>query len=564
MVLEVVAAEAIVRFFCAPLRRIMMLQAAQLDIEKEQSIPGHVRKGKRKKASSDNKGTKRGEEEPVLIFDFTSMRRAIAFLYRAGGIRIFYAGALFEVLSIFARYYLQVYFVIPIFRHLPPLPQNSFLLISKLVMTILQFFPIAPLQAIVMAMSLNSVTDFLRHSTEEAEQSDRMMEDEQKEWKEVSPMGAARDNPNPFCDESLTHSPNLENASEMDISLPEGKTTFFPGESGTRKLSINVDIHEGEAEPLVASHLDDFTPQEASFSPLPPSKGAKNKVFSPLSFLDRSREASRIAPPKFYQLYQFFPRFESRRELLHTLYHRLPLRHVVRKIGVIEFFSRYFTSVMQAYLLSYALQNFVSSSDAQGWYRFAVIRALSLGASITVSAVTYPLGLLPFVHFTRVEHYEYLRKESALKLLEEDLNGYVVPPERSRRFSLAPLPPSGSMQNSISATPGEMLSRSSSMHLSDVVQELDDDLLLNESNLHSRKRNLKTSISLGNWWVEAMFMKVYDVDVQGFLADTVDNHGFLALYYGWPAHVAHIIACSLLGSAVHHVMAKFVGNEGCS
>lgn len=755
MVIEVIIGDAIVHLLCAPFRRIMMIQAVQLDLE-EEHFPNFRSLRRRRVGQSREKSKKKREKAAKRrsAFDFRHMGDAARFLYSVGGIRFFFCGGLLDVASVFLKYYLQVFLIIPLFRRLPPLPMSSFVLFSTFVHTIVLFFPVASVQCVVSALVVNRVTDFVRTSlpSDSSTGSCCKAKKDRKPFSFVRSMisrlrvalhldqpGGGRYTPE---EEARGEDNTLQNLRDMateimvwdidkqgqlESSVGKCESTVLGnnsgisqrvdreeyighavvvGCSGTPATATNVKSRQmflSSGTPPVLTFVQEQAGKRVRVSAMTPKKhgalplnlsyrmgvspveeqrgllglnsssrrssGDRGIGVDPLTgpnhhlslgHLENGEEKNRrlslemmsgfaLSPschtlssgafspkPGLHYLgatgidgnseakEKFIPRFSSWKEVVETLYHELPVIRFLKKMTFIEFMSRYFSSVVNNILVTRLYSHLApidySSSPAAGGFLLTLStwiqslcfrRGIPLAVSIGVSLVTYPLATIPFVHFMRLAHYEYLRRESAAQRLDEELNGYLLPPERrsvtitpmvvsaptSPGFHSSPcpsitvdghekngkcvagsrsalesdsnLPPSSDPSDRVGKK--EMLVNCSDENVSFaggrfifdqlggswMQVEMDENELLDENNLHyNHPRNLKTSISLGNWWVESIVLKLYHVDVRGYLSVIMDTHGFLALYNGWGGYVSQLIFQSVAGELIQEVIGR--------
>lgn len=413
---DVILGDALNRLLCTPFRRVMFFQAAKFDLIDEKMI------------KEDDK------DETSHAWSLRAwgrrLVRSVRALYEAGGVQIFFRGALLDAAAVIFKFWVQVYVVIPCLRLMPPLPMTSFFLLSTFWHTAVNFIPLVPLQASVMVVNVNATTDFLR---EEAEA------------------------------DSMKDSFSLPSVTQLGSSAP---TSAIPE-----------------------------TLQSDPASP----------------------------PPNITS------RFSSYRELLGTLAERLPFWKLTKKLLVIEFTSRYFTSVVYNYVLSLYYNRRMSPLYRNRWYHTGVVgilvgRGFPLCLSLAVSLVTYPLINFSFVHFFRVKHYERLRQQAIFSKVQEQRRGYLSC-DTSRRNSL----------------------QSSDL----------------ENERPRRERHLKSSVALGSWWIESMFMNMCHVDVQEFLSSTIEKRGVFAIYSGFGAYALHLFASSIVGIVVHNAVGRLhKGQDG--
>eukprot|EP00796_Vickermania_ingenoplastis_P008982 gene8983-6304_t len=447
-------------------------------------------------------------------FNFTGIGQAARFLYSVGGWRIFYSGALLDTVAVFAKFWVQLYVVIPLLRQLPPLPMTSFYFMSTFMHTLILFLPLAPLHGLVGAVNVNMVTDFVPAPAEDPA------------ILVLDACGPA----NGAAEEAAT------SAFFQDSSSSDADAAVFRGTDE----SINT--------PVVRAGI--AVAATAAPSPSP------------------SRAMPKPSPGP-----RFVLRYGSWRELCRAIIHRLPARMLIKKMGALEFLGRYLASVVHNWLLARLYRSLLApgaTPATEGLTGFLLRRSLPLIVSVCVSLVTYPLVTYPFIHFMRVQHYERLRREALVQRMDEELQGYCVPPSRgpSRRnspdpscstFGMGQSPPLtgfGSAWNPLQDSFAHPSSgtRTPPIHPDDAAAVIaaavgiDDEELLRE---HHRARPLKSSMSLGNWWVEALFMRVCHVDVQEYLSVTIERHGFFAMYSGWAAHCLHTISYTLVGALVH-------------
>lgn len=745
MVLEVVIGDALIHLLTAPFRRIMMLQAVHLDLE-EEHYPNFRSLRRRRVGQTREKSKKKKQKRANRrsAFDFRHMGDAARFLYKIGGIRFFFCGGALDVASVFLKYYLQVFLIIPLFRRLPPLPMSSFVLFSTFVHTAVLFFPVASVQCVVSALIVNRVTDYVRTSpgcsalpgfsdavetpnksfhfirsffsrirvmmfsrqlqgfgnscdklendgtsrlpdlpdmvTAKFESNERKDERQEKTSRSDENAATSENNAVPIWsdrEEYIGHAVVLGSSDaaatlggtksrRMFLSSATPPVLTVVQEQATKR--VRVSAMTPKKNPLLPGGLPfrigvspteeprgllglDSTSRRSSAEGLTTEDGLVGQhIDGKTHRLSLEMTASGAPSPSFlalssggpspspYSHYyggaalddgsetkgeRFVPRFSSWRELAETLYHELPVGRFLKKMTFIEFMSRYFSSVVSNVLVSRLYFHLIRinygstapevgigalSSRLQSLF---LRRGIPLAVSIGVSLVTYPLATIPFVHFMRLAHYEYLRRESATQRLDEELNGYLVPRDR-RSVTITPVvvsvPPSpafyssphgggltGSGRVNFDATgpkvalwneqnPLRSSNQSAGFERKETQEngndenlsfasgrlaldgpggswlqvEMDENELLDENNLHyNRPRNLKTSISLGNWWVESFVLKLFHVDVRAYLSVIKDTHGFLALYNGWGGYACQLIFQSVAGELIQEAIAKF-------
>lgn len=750
MVLEVIIGDALVHLLCTPFRRIMMIQAVHFDLEEEHFSYFYSLRHRRTRQKGEKDKKKKKSSKAKSPFDFRHMGEAVCFLYEVGGLRFFFCGGLLDVASVFLKYYVQVWLIIPVFRRLPPLSMSSFVLFSTFIHTAVMFVPVASIQCLVSALVLNKVTDFTVECAPapDTSLSGRKIETQNRlfsffrcsffshilaamrlsrckenrgngkdcnigsdsyvpaTFNKVSVMSESDENEKKQLVEdqsdeenSITEDSNVllhQNGREDCVrhAVVVGSSDFFETFSGTknrRRFSCATTPPVLSVVPLQAtkrvrvsamtlnSHslVPPFLSSRAGVTAMEEQRGVRSTSSSRRSSLQdggsecgqwsfrsnpmqdqlgkkvdplrrhllepgdasspyhtsggeaslthfgaHSCGATRIDGNSEKRGETFTPRFSRWIELTEALYYEFPVWRFLKKVIFIEFLSRYFSSVVCNMLVSrlysyLAAKNSSSVADGGGVENLRscvqsslLRRGAPLAVAIGVSLITYPLATLPFLHFMRLAHYEYLRRESAVKRLDAELNGYLSPSDQQSLtitpvvFSTPASPafhtsfhrsevsrsgditdmgigPYTSLQNEmtmpfVTSQEGEKekgdtlgdasanTSFSGSRGSLDAAGgdvwlqvKMNDDELLEERNLYStHPRNVKTSISLGNWWVESMVLKLYHIDVRGYLSFLVNRHGFLALYNGWGGHVSQLICQSIAGVIIQEAIAK--------
>ncbi|KPI84995.1 hypothetical protein ABL78_5961 [Leptomonas seymouri] len=136
---HIVLSNAFVAFLTAPLRRLRYLLTVEDDLIEEGILPPQ---------------------------GFGGTMGCMRFLYYAGGrsLSVFYRGAALEALGLVGKYELQRFISIPISRRMPLRMQHA-VLATTFVHTALVYFTVAPLQAALDTIAVNSVTTFTAETT---------------------------------------------------------------------------------------------------------------------------------------------------------------------------------------------------------------------------------------------------------------------------------------------------------------------------------------------------------------------------------------------------------------